>query len=258
MHRPSIGHDARTDRASTHPRQEINVAGAERAASAILGGTLVVLGLGRRTLGGAVAAIAGGGLIYRGVSGNCHLYRALGVSSAEGERHDRAQVGGRAEEPEVARAITIERPADELYRRWHEPGVVAQVMGFFADVRADGEDALGWRAHGPFGTEVAWRSRIVEERENELIRWEIVPGGGVGGGGSVEFRQAPADRGTEMMLRVRFEPPGGVLGEMAMKFMGGLVPKTVATKALHRFKSLVLTGEIPTTERQPAARADTR
>jgi hypothetical protein len=45
---------------------------------------------------------------------------------------------------------------------------------------------------------------------------------------------------------------------MAMKFMGGLVPDTIASKALHYFKSLVLTGEVPTTERQPAARADTR
>ena len=31
-----------------------------------------------------------------------------------------------------------------------------------------------------------------------------------------------------------------------------------ADGALRRFKSLVETGEIPTTERQPAARADTR
>ena len=37
----------------------------------------------------------------------------------------------------------------------------------------------------------------------------------------------------------------------------GVAPKLIAEKALRHFKSLVETGEIPTTAHQPAARADT-
>jgi hypothetical protein len=36
------------------------------------------------------------------------------------------------------------------------------------------------------------------------------------------------------------------------------VPRALVDKALHRFKSLAETGEVPTTERQPAARPDPR
>jgi hypothetical protein len=35
-----------------------------------------------------------------------------------------------------------------------------------------------------------------------------------------------------------------------------VVPRTIATQALRRFKSLVETGEIPTLEHNPSARTD--
>jgi hypothetical protein len=49
-----------------------------------------------------------------------------------------------------------------------------------------------------------------------------------------------------------------MLGDVAARFFDGVVPKELASKALRYFKSLVLTGEIPTTDRQPAARRDAR
>ena len=39
---------------------------------------------------------------------------------------------------------------------------------------------------------------------------------------------------------------------------GGTPGKLLATKAVHRFKSLAETGEVPTLARQPAARNDGR
>lgn len=56
----------------------------------------------------------------------------------------------------------------------------------------------------------------------------------------------------------RFDPPGGALGEGLLQLLGTTPLNLVADNALRRFKSLVETGEIPTTERQPAARATTR
>jgi uncharacterized membrane protein len=58
-------------------------------------------------------------------------------------------------------------------------------------------------------------------------------------------------------LHVRFDPPGGALGEGLLKLLGSTPLDLVADAALRRFKNLVETGEIPTTVRQPAARADT-
>ncbi len=41
----------------------------EQVASAFLGGALLTIGLGRRSLGGSALALAGGGLLYRSLRG---------------------------------------------------------------------------------------------------------------------------------------------------------------------------------------------
>jgi uncharacterized membrane protein len=64
----------------------INVGTAERWASAIAGGALVLLGIARRSIGGATAAALGGGLLYRGVGGHCPVYGALGIDTSARER----------------------------------------------------------------------------------------------------------------------------------------------------------------------------
>lgn len=57
----------------------MNVGETERYASAVVGGMLISLGMTSgpwwQKLG---AMVAGGGLVYRGLSGNCLLYRAMG------------------------------------------------------------------------------------------------------------------------------------------------------------------------------------
>ena len=64
----------------------VNVGTAERWASAIAGGALVLLGIARRSIGGATAALLGGGLLYRGVGGHCPVYGALGIDTSDRER----------------------------------------------------------------------------------------------------------------------------------------------------------------------------
>src|SRR4051794_40041435 len=80
----------------------VNVGDTERVVSAAAGGLLVLLGLARRSLGGGAAALAGSGLLYRGLTGHCHLYGALGVNTAPGQSTGPV---------EVRRAITVDPPA---------------------------------------------------------------------------------------------------------------------------------------------------
>ncbi len=60
----------------------VNVGSSERLASSIGGGMLALYGLSRGTLAGLALAIAGGCLINRGMTGQCQLYRAMGVNTA--------------------------------------------------------------------------------------------------------------------------------------------------------------------------------
>lgn len=61
----------------------VNIGGTERAISALAGGSLLAYGLSRRSLSGLLTALVGGGLIYRGLTGHCGVYEALGVSTLE-------------------------------------------------------------------------------------------------------------------------------------------------------------------------------
>lgn len=177
---------------------------------------------------------------------------------SRGRTRETEAANGWSEEPEVEYSITIERPADELYRAWRDPATLPCIMAFLAEIRPTGDGQSEWRADGPLGQSRAWVMQISEERPDELIRASSGGAGALVTECEVRFRAAPGGRGTITTLRVHFDPPGGMLGDVAARFFDGVVPKELASKALHFFKSLVLTGEIPTTDRQPAARHDPR
>ncbi len=243
-----------SEREAAPRASEANIGQVERVASAALGGTLLLLGLGRRSLGGAAVAALGGGLVYRAATGHCHLYEALGVDTAD----DRGAAAGASEDaPEAVAAITIGKPAEELDRLWRDPQTLTRITSGLAEVTPAGDGRMHWKVRGPLGRDFEWDTRVVEDRPGSGQRWQSVEGASLPSEGEVQFRPAPGDRGTEVTLRIRFHPPGGALGLAASKLLG-FVPRLFAERALHYFRALAETGEIPTTDRQPAARADTR
>ena len=231
-----------------------NVGQVERMGSAVLGGTLVLLGLSRRSLVGAAAALAGGGLLYRAATGYCPLFESLGLNTAEGHA---AQGGAPAGAAEVVGVITIGKPAEELERLSRDPLTLSRVMSHFAEVSPAGDDRMHWIVRGPLGRTFAWDTRVVEDRPGELLRWESIEGADLPNEGEVRFRRAQAVAGPRSLLRVRFDPPGGAIGRAAANLLKS-VPRSFAERSLHYLKSLAETGEIPTTDHQPAFRADTR
>jgi uncharacterized membrane protein len=60
-----------------------NVGDTERAVSVLAGAVLLTTVLSRLRLSSLVLTAIGGGLIYRGVTGWCHAYEALGKDSVE-------------------------------------------------------------------------------------------------------------------------------------------------------------------------------
>jgi uncharacterized membrane protein len=208
-------------------------------------------GLGRgRGLGNVAIAVAVAGAATLGVMG----FQAL-------RRNSRMRVGGMAgsaagassHEPEVERSLTIERTPEELYRRWRDPQNFQKIIGHFAEVETLDDGRARWSAPAPLGE---WHMRQVEDRPNEAMRWEAEEKSAPLQESSVRFRPARGKQGTIVTIQMRLNPPGGLLGRAAAKVMHNLIPGEIASKTLHYFKSLVLTGEIPTTERQPAARPE--
>lgn len=177
-----------------------------------------------------------------------------GRGKADGKRPDGVPAG----EPEVERSLTIGKTADDLHQRWRDPATLTRIMAGFATVSPGDDGSMRWKLEGPLGRTYEWNSETVDDRPGEGVGWRSLPGAAIPNQGSVRFRPATGDRGTVATLRFRFDPPGGALGNAALKVLGAKPLGLVADGVLRRFKSLVETGEIPTTERQPAARADTR
>lgn len=240
-----------TDGASDSSGPETDGHRRKRVGSAVLGGALLVLGLRRRSVVGTAMALGGAWLSYRAISGRSRRRRAAEPDATAGR--DRREPGMAADTSTVTGAVTIGRAADELSAFVRDPENLGRIVGRFADVTAESEDRHRWsvRAPGPFDRSLSWGMRLVEDRPGELLRWESVEGPALFDEWSVEFRPAPGDRGTEVTFRVRL--PGGALAGAGVERFD-VVPRTLVTKALDRFKSLAETGELPTLEGNPSAR----
>lgn len=205
-----------------------------------LGAAAIVARLGGRKQGAAALALTA----FAG---------AAAAGALRGVQLDRGKAAGR---PEVERSITIGKTADELRDYWRDPRTLPQIMAGFATLRASGSGRMHWKVEGPLGRAWEWDTETVD-RPGEGVGWRSLPDGAISNEGWVRFYPAPAGRGTVLTLRVRFDAPGGALGGEVLKLLGTTPLDLVAEGALRRFKNLVETGEIPTTVRQPAARADT-
>src|SRR5438309_11679393 len=96
---------------------------------------------------------------------------------------------------------------------------------------------------------IHWDAEIVHEHENQSISWHSLPGSDITAAGFVEFRNAPAHRGTLLRAFIQYHSPAGALGQSLVKILGK-DPNFLMRQDLRRFKALMETGEIPTTEGQ--------
>jgi uncharacterized membrane protein len=249
----AIGQHVAQGRAArgTTPRQDVNVNDVERWASVLGGGLLAMAGLRRGSGLGLLMAAVGGSLVYRGLTGHCHLYQAVGVNTSSETHSPVASVAGGAG-VKVTEAVTINRPAADIYRFWRNLSNLPRVMRHLETVRVDGERSH-WVAHGPLGHRVEWDAEIINDRPNELIAWRSLEGSEVATAGSVHFRPAPGGRGTEVHVSLKYDPPLGKLGSWGAWLLGE-EPSLQVREDLLRLKQLMEAGEIATTTGQPSGR----
>jgi uncharacterized membrane protein len=222
---------------------DINVRDPERIASAMAGGALAAYGL-RRASARLPALLAGGYLLYRGLSGHCPLYASLDINAA-----------GTATRPShVEHTITMAASPSEIYRLWRDFANLPSFMHNLEEVQVLDERRSRWVARGPVGARVSWDAEIFLERENELIAWRSLPEAQIVNAGSVHFAPAPGDRGTEVRVVLEYLPPAGNLGRIAAR-MFGAEPDQQVIDDLRRLKMIVEAGEVATNAMRPARSA---
>jgi len=231
----------------------VNVGEVERILSVVGGGALALTGLSTRdALTKILLPIAGGMLVYRGMSGHCSLYSTLGISTAEPTGERTAVAAGHG--VKLQEAITIRKPAHEIYAMWRKFDQLPRFMSHLREVEILDQQRSRWTAKAPLGMSVSWEAEIVNDKPNELIAWRSLPGATVDTAGSVHFKKAPGDRGTEVHVTLKYDPPGGKVGSW-LAWLAGQSPEIQIKEDLRRLKELLEAGEVPTIEGQPSGRA---
>jgi len=185
----------------------------------------------RRTRGLPLLAVPGGYLAYRAV--RPHQDPSDGIS--------------------VERTVTVNRPASELYAFWRNFEHLPRFMDHLETVLTTANGQSHWVAKAPLGASVEWNAEIIEERSPELIAWRSLPGAQIPNAGTVRFRPATGNRGTEVKVQLTYNPPGGKAGAAVAKLFGQ-EPDQQVREDLRRFKQVMEAGEVPTTEGQPSGR----
>jgi uncharacterized membrane protein len=188
---------------------------------ALAGAVLLVLGARKLSLRGAVVAAAGGALLYRAARGRSRLYEAVGMSTAT------------ASGP-VTRATTVHRPPGEVYAFCRDLDHLPRCIPRVQAVTSIDRDRLAVSSKEADGSVRTWEAVVVADTVGEIFAWR-----GIGGpNGTLTFRRVPGDRGTELRLTLDD------------------VPAAEIAEALRDVKRYIETGELPTTDGQPAARPD--
>jgi uncharacterized membrane protein len=196
---------------------------------AFLGSALTARGSDRKRLLATMGAVAGIAV----VDAYC--------ASRLGERTDVAG-GPRGRRIEVRETATLAVPAETLYGFWRDFRNLPRFMEHLLAVEVIDERRSRWTAAGPAGASAEWEAEIVEDRPNEFIAWRSAGEAGVDNRGTVTFLPGPGGRSTELVVELRYAPPGGPLGRVVARLLGDDPARQVRTD-LRVLKRLLEVGE---------------
>ncbi len=149
-------------------------------------------------------------------------------------------------------AITVRRSPDEVYAFWRDFTNLPRFMHHLESVETQDDRHSHWTARGPAGSSVEWDAIVTEDVPSSVIAWKSEGTTPVANAGMVEFHQAPAAQGTEIVVSLDVDVPGGSAGKLAAKLFGE-EPGQQVRDDLRHVKQILETGEIVCSEANPEA-----
>jgi uncharacterized membrane protein len=233
-----------------------------RWAGLAAGGALALYGLSRRSRSGVGLAILGANVAFHsGTQGRylSPLLQRLPLPlPASWTNHESINERGVS----VEHAVTVNRPADELYRYWRNLENLPQIMRHLESVSVLDDRRSHWVAKGPIGIQVEWDAEITVDRAGQALGWRSLEGPRDGSPqvnttGLVYFTPDPHGEDTIIRVVLKYDPPAGKLGAAVAKIFGE-DPGTQIREDLRRFKQVMETSEVPTTRGQSSNRTKNR
>lgn len=220
-----------------HYARRVNVGPGERLASAIGGTALALWGLRRRSLGGLLVAAAGAALGWRGVTGYCRGYEALGIDRA-GSGTVEGNLGIKIE-----RSVTVAVPRAQVFRIWRNFTNLPRIMSHVERVEALTPTRSRWVLKPLAGATIEWEAEIINEEPDALIAWRTLDQARVEHAGSVRFEPADHGRATRVAVSLQYAPPGGEVGHAVAALFGEDAGRRIE-EDLGAFKQAVETGRL--------------
>jgi uncharacterized membrane protein len=152
----------------------------------------------------------------------------------------------------VRASVAINRSAEELYTFFRNFGNLPRVFQHVSDVQAPSDRRSHWVVTGPAGAKLEWDAEITEEVPNESLRWRALPNSDVDAEGRLVLKQLPQGHGTLVTLEVQY-PARGARARVISKVFDVALEQRIKND-LRRWKQLMETGEIATTEGQPSGK----
>jgi uncharacterized membrane protein len=218
-----------------------NISATARLASTVAGAALAIAGYQRANKG---LGLLGMGLFARGASGWCPVTAAIGPHAYNMDPTKRHLGGPRG--IIVEDAITIYRPVSEVYSFWRNLENLPRFMEHLEEVRVIDRFHSHWVARGPLGVRVEWDAEVINDIPPTLLSWKSVGQSDVVSAGSVRFKPA-GEHATQVRVKLQYDPPAGKLGS-TVAWVLGEEPQQQIAEDLRRFKQLVESGEIATSE----------
>jgi uncharacterized membrane protein len=107
----------------------------------------------------------------------------------------------------VKESITINRKAIDIYRFWRHLENLPHFIDHLDSVEDLGDGRNRWTVKTPVGN-ISWESEIIEDKENEIIRWRSMPDSRVENSGSLSLAEEEGGDATEATVELYYKPPG--------------------------------------------------
>jgi uncharacterized membrane protein len=185
---------------------------------------------------------------------------AIGIASVAGvtvldvmaARRSSGESNGQATAARAETSVIVNRSPEDCYNFWRRLENLPRFMMYLESVRTTGDRRSHWTANVA-GQKIEWDAEIETDVPNERITWRTTQESEFTNSGAVEFDRAPGGRGTIVRVQMDYGNIWHALGAAAATALGKN-PEQLIKKELCRFKQMMETGEVITTEGQSAGR----
>jgi len=198
-----------------------------RLLAVLSSGALLLYGTRQRGLLGLAAAVAGSALAVRSAT-NTPIERLAGAQGRRGI--------------DIRKTIHVEAPVERVFATLANYENFPAFMRNVRSVTLQPDGRSHWIVAGPAGFSVEWDAETSVSRPYELLGWRTVRNATVQHAGLIRFQ--PEGAGTQLDIRMTYNPPAGALGHIVAKLFG-VDAKTELDEDLVRLKTFLETGTAP-------------